>query len=206
MSPGRSELEAEARYRLTADMELELEGLRSESLTTDEKIFSTNLSLGRQFGKFRGELGLRHTEQQNVADDDTIDSVRARLERSFSLAGRDGHGYAEWEQDISNTERRAARLGGEYQVHEKTKLYAEQELIDSMAGVTSLSTAVERSHTKIGVSTNYWPSTEGSRNTVCGVFPTAGKWRPPPVSATASTGGRVLKYPPRLNMCGHSKA
>ncbi|KPA09359.1 hypothetical protein MHK_010447, partial [Candidatus Magnetomorum sp. HK-1] len=134
--------------------------LQSKGLDANDERISAILDLQHQFLSVKTNIGYRHTEQTNTADNDIVDSLRLQMEKSFSIFGRSGKLYGEIEQDIHESDRKSLKVGGEVFVHKKTKIYAEHELINSLDGISGLSSQVERSHTKFGVSSQLMGATE----------------------------------------------
>lgn len=157
---GRQEIKGELIYKPKSGTEIKTTIIESKGLDANDERISASLDVSQRYGSINASLGYRHTEQRNTADNDTIDSVRLKLENSFTAFDRPGKVYGEIEQDISESERQSLKAGGEYYVHQKTKIYAEHELINSLDGISGLSSQVERSHTKFGVNTQLTGSTE----------------------------------------------
>jgi uncharacterized repeat protein (TIGR01451 family) len=157
---GRQEMKGEITYKPRTDTEIKTTLIESKGLDTNDERRSASLDISKRFGSIQASAGYRHTEQKNIADNDTVDSLRLKLENSFNLFDRPGKLYGEIEQDVSESERQSLKAGGEYYVHKKTKIYAEHELINSLDGISGLSTQVERSHTKFGVNSQIVGSTE----------------------------------------------
>jgi len=157
---GRQEIKGEAVYRPKSGTEIKTSIMESKGLDTHDERISASLDVSQRYGSINASLGFRHTEQKNTADNDTVDTIRLKMENSFNAFDRSGKIYGEIEQDVSESERQSLKAGGEYYIHKKTKVYAEHELINSLDGISGLSTKVERSHTKLGVSSQLVGSTE----------------------------------------------
>lgn len=160
VSPGRRELKAEVAYPLDAKTEIRAEGDASAALDTDEKTAGIGLSLSKTMGAWRAEAGARRNIQQSVADDETFNTGRLRLEHQFKWWNRVGSGFGEWEQDITETDRRVLSAGGEYFVHDRTKMYLKHELSNSLSGARALSRDVSRVDTTFGLSSTYFSEVE----------------------------------------------
>lgn len=160
ISSGRQEIKGEVIYRPRSQTEIKTTVIESKGLDANDERISASLDVSQRYGSINASVGYRHTEQRNTADNDTVDSMRLKLEHSFTAFDRPGKVYGEIEQDISESERQSLKAGGEYYVHKKTKVYAEHELINSLDGISGLSSQVERSHTKFGVNSQMMGSTE----------------------------------------------
>lgn len=160
VSSGRREAKVEMEYSLQPGTDLTLEGLQSEDLTSDDKRRSLSLAATHQFGNWRTTTGIRHVDQQNTEEENSFNTARLRLERAYTLFNREGQVYGEWEQAVEDTDKKDIKVGADYQIHPLTKLYARHEIINSLSGITSLSSAVEQSTTVIGASSTALSMTE----------------------------------------------
>ncbi len=159
VAAGREEMRGRAEYRFTRELSTVLEGISSRAIDGADERRSAYLGAEYRTGPWLLAAGARRTDQdETVGDADVIDSVLARAERGFNLLDRMGNAYLEWEQDIHESERRAIRAGAEYWVHEKAKLYGANEVIDSLEGITALSSDTRRIQSTVGVSTSFLAS------------------------------------------------
>ena len=157
---GRQEIKGDVIYKPRPGTEIKTSVIESKNLDADDERISTSVDVSQRLGPINASVGYRHTEQKNTGDNDSIESARVKLEASFTAFDLPGKIYGEIEQDISESERQSLKTGGEYYVHKKTKIYASHELINSLDGISGLSTQVERSHTKFGVNSKLIASTE----------------------------------------------
>jgi uncharacterized repeat protein (TIGR01451 family) len=157
---GRQEIKGEVIFRPQTDTQIKSTFIESKGLNANDERISASLDVSKRYGSIQASVGYRHTEQKNTADNDIVDSFRLKIENSFTLLDRPGKVYGEIEQDVSASERQALKTGGEYYVHNKTKIYAEHELINSLDGISGLSSQVEQMHTKFGVNSQIVGSTE----------------------------------------------
>ncbi|MBF0453037.1 MAG: DUF11 domain-containing protein, partial [Candidatus Magnetomorum sp.] len=160
IAAGRQEVKGEVIYTPFSGTEIKTTILESKGIDANDERISASLDVQHQYATLKTSVGFRHTEQTNTADNDTVNSLRLQLENSFSFCGRPGKLYGEIEQDIENSDRKSLKVGGEYFIRNKTKVYAEHELINSLDGISGLSSQVEQSHTKFGVSSQLMGATE----------------------------------------------
>lgn len=161
-SAGRQELTAEAEYRPYTHTTVTLEGLESKDLQGEDERISAGLLAERKFGLWHTEAGGRFIRQMETSDtaEEDIYTYRLGLGRDFYLLKRKGQAGVSWEQDVSDAGRRSLEANADWQVHKMVKLYAKQELINSLSGVTSLSSDVDRSTTTFGVSSDFMTNTK----------------------------------------------
>ena len=161
-SAGRQELTAEAEYRPYTHTTITVEGLESKDLQGEDERVSAGLLAERKFGLWHTEAGGRFIRQMETSDQEEEDiyTYRLGLGRDFYMLKRKGQAGVSWEQDVSNADRRSLEANADWQVHKMVKLYAKQELINSLTGVTSLSEDVDRSTTTFGVSSDFMTNTK----------------------------------------------
>ena len=160
IASGRQEIKGEMTYTPKQGTKIFTSVMESKGLNANDERISASLNVEQQFSTLKVTGGIRHTEQTNSADNDTINSLRLKLEKSYSAFDRPGKFYSEIEQDIGRSDRKSLKVGGEYFIRTKTKLYAEHELINSLDGISGLSSNVERSNTKFGISSQLLGATE----------------------------------------------
>jgi hypothetical protein len=108
-------------------------------------------------------FGFRHAQSStapaNTSDvgvtPNTIDTLFTKVSVQvphYSRATASG----EYEQDISDMDKRVVALGGNYQLWSKGKLYFRQELISSLGDVYSLNNLQHRNTTQFGIDTTYY--------------------------------------------------
>jgi hypothetical protein len=79
-------------------------------------------------------------------------SVRLRLTAKL---GEKSSVYGEYERDIQDADKQRYAIGGEYQLFERTRIYAEHEWSTSSSGPYGLSTGALDSMTTIGIANTY---------------------------------------------------
>ncbi len=158
----REEIKVAAQYR-AGGRALKLESLSSTALNSEEVRRVSEASIQQQLAGWTLLYGLRHTAQQGLntgageGDNDRFTSTRLRADRSLALFGRDLVLHLDYVQDIEQYNRRELQFGLDWQVHQKARMYARHEVINSLSGLSSLSTTVERSNTIFGVEQDFLP-------------------------------------------------
>jgi uncharacterized repeat protein (TIGR01451 family) len=156
----REELRIAHRQRLNKNMGLNVEGIHSKSLSEDSVQQSVGVTADMKAGNITLKAGARHIRQKNSADSDRFNTVIVGAKAPINMGKRKGNISAEYEQDIGNAERRRVAIGADLQVHKKVKLYTKAEQINSMSGISGLSTKNKQTTFSAGVKSNLLPSTE----------------------------------------------
>ena len=160
ITPGKQDLKTVFNIYPFKKYSFKGELLHSENLIGDNKSESAMFSIIRKSDKWTTELGYRHIRQHNTADNDDIETIRARADYRFLLFNKSGEIYTELEQDVAESDRHSYKLGTRYEIYQKTKFYSEYEHINSLSGINSLSSDISKSNTKFGITTSLLPSTE----------------------------------------------
>lgn len=79
----------------------------------------------------------------------------ARVKFTGKLPWKGASVFAEYEQDIQDSEKQVLALGGTVKVLPNTDLYARHEVISSIDGLYSLNTTEETNSTVFGISSSY---------------------------------------------------
>ena len=163
LSAGRTEAGGKVSYRIASNTRLVGQGILTESLANDGERKGVRFDVEHTFAnQVRLELGVRHsTETANPASPSTVGvapnevtSLRARLGAPVpKLKGASV--YGEYENDVVEPDKRLVAIGGDYQVHTKTRLYARHEFINALGGPFELNTVQQRHATLIGLDTAY---------------------------------------------------
>jgi uncharacterized repeat protein (TIGR01451 family) len=166
LTAGRTEAGAQIYYQLAKNTRAIVQAVDSEShdsgtrrgvLAGIEQTFAHDVRL---------EIGGRYsTETRAPASDTTaitpgatpneVRSARVKLTLPVPWTNGAAHVYGEYEQDIFNSDKRLAAIGGEYQLDTKTRLYLRHELISSLGGPFELNTVQQQNTTVIGVESAY---------------------------------------------------
>ena len=156
----REELRITHRQRLNDKVTVNVEGIHSKGLENDSTQQSLGVTADVRAGDWTLKGGVRHIEQKNSADSDSFDTVIVGAKRGVEVADRKGNISAEYEQDIGEASRKRITLGGDLQVHDKVKVYGRAERINSLTGVSGLSTDQTQDTLAIGVKSDIMESTE----------------------------------------------
>ena len=156
----REELRIAHRQRISKDVGVNVEAIHSKSLSEDSVQQSVGVTADVKTGKVTLKAGARHIRQKNSADSDSFNTVILGAKAPINIGKRKGNISAEYEQDIGNTDRRRVAIGADLQVHEKVKIYTKAEQINSMTGISGLSTKNKQTTFSAGVKSTVLPSTE----------------------------------------------
>ena len=162
---GRREVGLRGRADLTARLQLLGEALRTESLLTGGEREGGQIAL--RFGRaWSAEVGYRYAEEVTPASVETADavpydlnSVRARLTAPLP-EGADGAVFAEYEQDVNDSEQRRLVIGGDVRLFDRARLYGRHELISSLVGPYGLNPLQEQNNTVFGIAADYKAGTQ----------------------------------------------
>ena len=161
ISEEREELRIKHELKIYESLGAEIEAIHSKNLATGDTERSVGVTANVRLKDWTVKGGLRHIEQSKAAGDESFQTFIVGAKKAINIAGRKGSLEGEYEQDFDSTERRRIALTADMQVHEKVKVYARGERINSLSGVSGLSsTAGEQDTFSVGVKSNLLPSTE----------------------------------------------
>ncbi|UCC83107.1 MAG: DUF11 domain-containing protein [Gemmatimonadota bacterium] len=144
------------------------EFIRTEDLFTDGTRWGLQAAATRRVSDGLDlELGYRHSEESAApasgttagATPYTTNTLRARMTGRLLSQERVSL-FGEWEQDLSRFDRHRGTLGGDYRFSERGRLYAQHELISSLAGPYALNSTQTQNNTVIGLETDYLKNTQ----------------------------------------------
>lgn len=167
ISAGRKESGIKAQARIEKLGLTRFEAIRTEDQVNQGVRQGISASVERALNRLMSlELGVRYYQETvNAASASSAQvspydgtTVRARLNSALPWEG--SNAFIEYEQDISNADRRIFALGGNYQINAKARLYARQEIISSINGLYELNDTQRRNTTVVGIDSNY--SQDGS--------------------------------------------
>ena len=173
---GRTEGQLRWSQQLDANTRLLVHGLYSEGQNSP---LNTGIvaSIEETFAKdLKFEIGARYSHQDggptglnslsipltlpngvrtidSSADD--IRSLRARLTVPVPLTEGRGRAYAEYEQDVVQTDQRVLAFGGDYQVDARTKLYVRDEVLSSLITPFQVNEGEQQHQVVAGVESTY---------------------------------------------------
>ena len=161
ISENREELRIKHEMTLSTKMGADIEAIHSKNLDTGDVEQSLGVTADVKVEDWTLKGGARHIEQKNSNSEESFQTFIVGAQRALKLAGRNGSVAAEYEQDFNSSDRRRIALSGDLQVHEKVKIYARGERINSLSGVSGLSASSDAKDTiAIGVKSNFFKSTE----------------------------------------------
>jgi hypothetical protein len=109
-----------------------------------------------------GEIGVRYFKETAAPADATtvgvtpIEATAAHFRLSGQVPGVPALTvFGEYEQDISNSDKKMAAIGGEYALYERSKLYLRHELISSLGNRYTLNSTQQHNATVFGVDAGY---------------------------------------------------
>lgn len=171
VSSGAREAGIKGGLKLTENMRLGVEGLYSDSSSNGggvrEGIFSNveyavtpnlKMSVGvrvtHQDAAAVGAAAAPGTPASNVTDSD-VTSVNTKLSWTPQALSKAAV-FTEYEQAVDNSSERMLRVGGTYQVADRSRIYASHELISSATGPFGLSElSQDQNTTKLGLEYGY---------------------------------------------------
>lgn len=161
ISEEREEVRIKHELKIYKSLSADIEAIHSKNLATNDTEQSIGITANLKLKDWTVKGGVRHIEQSKAAGDERFQTFIVGAKKAINIAGRKGSLEGEYEQDFDSTERRRIALTADMQVHEKVKVYARGERINSLSGVSGLSsTAGEQDTFSIGVKSNLLPSTE----------------------------------------------
>ena len=161
ISENREELRVKHKTKVYEDLNAEIEAIHSKMLDTGDLEQSIGVTADMDVQDWTLKGGVRHIKQEKTTGDEEFQTFIVGVKKNLKIAGKTGSIAAEYEQDFDSTDRRRIAVSGDLQVHEKVKLYARGERINSLSGVSGLSsTANEQDTIAIGVKSNFLKSTE----------------------------------------------
>ncbi len=161
ISENREELRLKHTQKVYENVSAELEAIHSRDLETNDSEQSVGVTADVKVKGWTLKGGVRHIEQKNSTEDESFQTFIVGAKRAIEIMGKKGSIGTEYEQDFDDTDRRRIAITGDIQVHDKIKLYATGERINSLTGVSGLSSSTDTQDTfSIGVKSDILKSTE----------------------------------------------
>ncbi|MGB1309678.1 MAG: hypothetical protein ACPG47_00635 [Leucothrix sp.] len=161
ISEEREELRIKHELNLYKSLAVDVEAIHSRNLANNDTEQSVGVTANVKLKGWTMKGGVRHIEQNKASGDERFQTFIVGAKKAINIAGRAGSLEGEYEQDFDSTERRRIALTADMQVHEKVKIYAKGERINSLSGVSGLSSSTGAQDTfSVGVKSNLLPSTE----------------------------------------------
>lgn len=137
-----------------------------EAIRTEDQLSGVNqgvsASIERAINRIVAlELGLKYYDES--ADPATLNTMQiapyhgtsVRTKLTGQLPWQGSNVFAEYEQDISEADRRVFALGANYQINAKLRAYGRHELVSSINGLYDLNSSQRRNVTVFGVDSKY---------------------------------------------------
>lgn len=172
ITAGRKESGIKAQARVEKLGLTRFEAIRTEDQANQGVRQGISASVERALNRLMSlELGVRYYEetvsaasatsqQASINNSTPYDGTTVRAKLNSALPWEGSNAFIEYEQDISDADRRVFALGGNYQINPKARLYARQEIISSINGLYELNDTQRRNTTVVGIDSNY--SQDGS--------------------------------------------
>lgn len=137
-----------------------------EAIRTEDQLSGVNqgisASIERAINRILAvELGLKYyDESSNPATLNTIQitpyrGITVRSKITSQLPWQGSNIFAEYEQDISEADRRVFALGANYQINSKLRAYGRHELVSSLSSLYDLNSNQRRNVTVFGLDSKY---------------------------------------------------
>ncbi len=166
---GRSESGGKLDYKISDQTNLHAEALRTEDLASDARRDGATVSIQYKLTKtLTVEVGMRHSAEKGDVSPipavpgqpapeplpDSVTTVRAKVTgqipqvKGLSL-------YGEAEVDVKDADKKILAAGGEYELPNKSRIYARHEFISSITGPYGLNPNERQNTTAVGIDTEY---------------------------------------------------
>ena len=163
LSKGRSEAGVRAKLKLDELSSLKVEALHSEDAVTKGARDGALVTVTQNMGKnLNFETGLRYFKETRAPADPgsvgvtPIQSTAAHFKLAGQLPQVTGLTvFGEYDQDINNSDRQMAAVGGEYALYARSKVYLRHELISSLGNQYTLNGTQQRNATVVGIDAGY---------------------------------------------------
>ena len=159
LSKGRAESGAKIKLKIDSLTNLKAEAIRSEDAVTHGARDGALVVVERNLGdNLIGEIGLRYFKETALPADATTVGVTPNegLAARFRLSGQIPAMpaltvFGEYEQDVADSDKKMAAIGGEYRMFERSKIYLRHELISSLGNRYALNNAQQQNATVLGI-------------------------------------------------------
>lgn len=157
LGAGRTEMGARGSARIGQKTALTVQALHSRNDTSGALRQGVLLAAQRQLNHYlQLELGGRYSRQSGNNNFRDVDNLSARSKLSGRVPGLQGSEfYGEYEQEVSNTDRKILAIGGEQSIARRGRVYARHEFISSLSGQFGVNGREEQNNTIFGVDAKY---------------------------------------------------
>ncbi|WP_228198918.1 MULTISPECIES: SdrD B-like domain-containing protein [Acinetobacter] len=163
ISSGRKESAVKLSARVDKLGVIRLEALRTEDIANAGIRNGVSATIERAINRIlSAELGVRYYDETIVAASESTSTVstpyngttiRSKLKASLPFNGTSV--FAEYEQDVADSERKVFALGADTNVYNNVHAYARHEFISSIGGLYELNDSQSRNTTVFGLDSQY---------------------------------------------------
>lgn len=139
-----------------------LEAIRTEDQQNQGVRTGLSASLERNLFKIiSAELGLRFYDETDAGATSATEHLNAyngttgRVKLSSQLPWKGASVFTEYEQDISDSEKQVATVGGRLKAAQNLEIYANHQFISALDGLYSLNSTEQTNSTVFGMTSNY---------------------------------------------------
>lgn len=161
ITAGRKESGIKGRAQLGKIGLAKLEAIRTEDLQSGVNQ-GVSASIERAISRIVAvELGLKYYDESKnpallgASQTAPYHGLTARTKITTQLPWQGSNVFAEYEQDVSEAERRIFALGANYQINSKLRAYGRHELVSSIQGLYDLNNNQRRNVTVFGLDSKY---------------------------------------------------
>ncbi|MDU2066926.1 MAG: hypothetical protein E6713_19090, partial [Sporomusaceae bacterium] len=161
ITAGRKESGIKGRAQLGKIGLAKLEAIRTEDLQSGVNQ-GVSASIERAISRIVAvELGLKYYDESKnpallgASQTAPYHGLTARTKITTQLPWQGSNVFAEYEQDVSEAERRNFALGANYQINSKLRAYGRHELVSSIQGLYDLNNNQRRNVTVFGLDSKY---------------------------------------------------
>ncbi|MEL6823743.1 MAG: hypothetical protein AAFP70_18450, partial [Calditrichota bacterium] len=161
-SSGRAEAGVKGAVMLGQKTRFHAEGVFTENIASGGNRKGVHAFFEQKFGRSgSAEVGARYTYETSAGavsgsasagEENT--SIRAKIATQIPGASRMNI-FGEYEQEVSDSEKKVVAMGGNYQFHNRGRLYARHEFISSLNGRYALNNTQEQHATVVGLDSDY---------------------------------------------------
>ncbi len=156
---GRSETRLQHSQKIKDNTRLLLDVNRSSSSTNGDDRHTVSALVETQITDWQVRAGLRRISQKTDSENEDILTTVLGLRRKFNLLGKSGQANVDYEQDVSQAERRRIAVGAKVNLHKDVTAYSNYEMTNTLLAVGGLSTDHESESFILGVESKVLPST-----------------------------------------------
>lgn len=166
LTSGRTEGGAQISYLLGRNTRALIQAVDTQAVDAGERR-GVLAGIEQTFGRdIRLELTGRYSTETTApassstaetpgATPNEVRSLRAKLTLPLPYTEGAGRIFGEYEQDVTEADKRLGAIGGDYQINAKTRVYLRHEFISSLGGPFELNTVQRQNTTVFGLESTY---------------------------------------------------